>query len=216
LGQLTTYLTQVRRLLHDPNAQNFSDAELTDYINAARRRVASDTYCLRQLDPGINILQGVESYPINSTVHSQFQGRVVGVIGIDLYWGNTRYPMFYAPWTAFSRNMRFYSQMQTRPTVFTRQGALTIYVGYTPDQNYVTDWDIAIYPNPLVNDSSTEELVVPYLDVVQFWAAHLAKYKEQAMGESDIFETKYKKELARAARSFQLFVSNPVNFFNQP
>lgn len=212
MGQLSTYLTQVRQLLHDANGQMWPDAELTGYINLARRRVASDTYCLRQLDPGINLVTGTERYVINSTVHGTFQGRVVAIIGIDLYWGNTRYPLFYAPWTTFSSNMRCWTAMLQRPTVFTRQGALSVYVGYTPDQNYLTDWDLAVTPLDLVSDSSAEELVPPFVDIVQWWAAHLAKFKQQALGEAEIFETKYKKEVFAAQRAFQTFVSNPINF----
>ena len=212
MGQLSTYLTQVRQLLHDANGQMWPDAELTGYINLARRRVAQDTYCLRQLDTGVTLTTGQERYPINATVDATFQGRVVAVIGIDLYWGNTRYPLYYSPWTKFSLNMRFWTTMTQRPTVFTRQGALTVYVGYAPDQNYVTDWDIAITPMDLVSDATVEELVPPYVDIVQWWAAHLAKYKEQALGEAEIFETKYKKEVLNAQRSFQLFVSNPMDF----
>lgn len=211
MGQLSTYLTQVRQLLHDPNGQMWPDSELTGYINLARRRVARDTYCLRQLDTGVTLVTGQERYVIDSTVSATYQGRVVAIIGIDLYWGNTRYPLWYAPWTVFSRNMRMWTQMQQRPTVFTRQGALTVYVGYTPDQNYVTDWDIAIVPMDLVNDSTVEELVPPFVDIVQWWAAHLAKFKEQAMGEAEIFQTKYKQEVLNAQRSFQLFVNNPLN-----
>lgn len=211
MGQLSTYLTQVRQLLHDPNGQMWPDSELTGYINLARRRVARDTYCLRQLDTGVTLVTGQERYVIDSTVSATYQGRVVAIIGIDLYWGNTRYPLWYAPWTVFSRNMRMWTQMLQRPTVFTRQGALTVYVGYTPDQNYVTDWDIAIVPMDLVNDSTVEELVPPFVDIVQWWTAHLAKFKEQAMGEAEIFQTKYKQEVLNAQRSFQLFVSNPLN-----
>lgn len=210
MGQLSTYITQVRQLLHDANGQMWPDAELTGYINLARRRVAQDTYCLRQLDTGLTLTTGQERYVVNSIVSAGFQGRVCAVIGIDLYWGNTRYPMWYAPWTKFSLQMRFWTQMRQRPTVFTRQGALTVYVGYTPDQDYVTDWDLAVTPMDLVNDSTVEELVPPFVDIVQWWAAHLAKFKEQALGEAEIFETKYKKEVLNANRSFQLFVSNPL------
>lgn len=212
MALLSTYITQVRQLLHDANGQMWPDAELTGYINAARRRVAQDTYCLRQLDTGIALVTGTERYVVNSTVSASFQNRVCAIIGIDLYWGNTRYPLWYAPWSTFTRNMRFWTAMRQRPTVFTRQGALTVYVGYSPDQDYVTDWDLAVVPADLISDSSIDELVPPFIDLVQWWAAHLAKFKEQALGEAEIFETKYKKEALNAQRSFQLFVNNPVNF----
>ena len=43
---LSTYITQVRRLLHDVNANFWTDPELTDYINEARNRLVRDTGCL--------------------------------------------------------------------------------------------------------------------------------------------------------------------------
>ncbi len=49
MATLSSYLTEVRRLLHDANANFWSDAELTDNINDARERVVRDTGCLRSL-----------------------------------------------------------------------------------------------------------------------------------------------------------------------
>lgn len=211
MGALNTYLSQVRLLTHDPNDQMWSAQVKTDYINLARRRVAGDSYCLRQLDTGLILTANVEKYPINSTVSATFRGRVVAVIGIDLYWGNTRYPLFYASWSAFSRQMRFWQSMRQRPTVFTRQGALNVYVGYTPDQNYTSDWDLAVYPLDLASDSDPEELVEPYIDIVQWWAAHLCMFNKQAFGEADAFEAKYRREINNAGAQFQRFVTQPFN-----
>jgi len=49
MATLNSYITEVRRLLHDANGNFYSDSELTDYINGARDRVARDTGCLRKL-----------------------------------------------------------------------------------------------------------------------------------------------------------------------
>jgi hypothetical protein len=46
---LSGYITQVRRLLHDANANFYTDQQLTDYINAARARTVRDTGCLRSI-----------------------------------------------------------------------------------------------------------------------------------------------------------------------
>ena len=46
---LSGYITQVRYLLHDANANFYTDSQLTDYINAARERVVRDTGCLREV-----------------------------------------------------------------------------------------------------------------------------------------------------------------------
>ena len=59
MATLSSYITEVQRLLHDANAVFWSTAELTDYINDARERVARDTGCLRTLQ--------ISSTPISST-----------------------------------------------------------------------------------------------------------------------------------------------------
>jgi len=46
---LSGYITEVRRLLHDANANFYTDQQLTDYINAARNRLVRDTGCLRTI-----------------------------------------------------------------------------------------------------------------------------------------------------------------------
>ena len=49
MASLSSYITEVRRLLHDANGVFWDNAELTDYINDARERVVRDTGCLRTL-----------------------------------------------------------------------------------------------------------------------------------------------------------------------
>jgi len=49
VATLNTYITEVRRLLHDANGNFYSDSQLTDYINSARERAVRDTGCLREI-----------------------------------------------------------------------------------------------------------------------------------------------------------------------
>ena len=49
MATLSTYLTQVQRLLHDANNNFYSQSQLTDYINEARRRTVRDTGALREI-----------------------------------------------------------------------------------------------------------------------------------------------------------------------
>lgn len=49
---LTAYLDQARRLLHDPNAQAYSTADLTVFVNIARRQIAAEGQCVRLLLSG--------------------------------------------------------------------------------------------------------------------------------------------------------------------
>jgi hypothetical protein len=199
---LTNYITQVRRLLHDPNGALWSDSELTDYINDGRNRVCQDTKCLRQVT-SVTLTAGVEQYTITTLADSAgLAPRIVDVMGIDLYWGSTRYSLSYAAWTVFNANLRYWQNMQQRPIAFTRMGGLQVFFGPVPDQAYLTDWTVAINPNPLVTDATVEEIPVPFTESIRYWAAYQAKFKEQAMGEANIFENEYRKRLLMNQRSF--------------
>lgn len=62
------YITQVRNLIHDPNASDFSDTTLLGFINQARTRVALDTQCVQTYIAGLNTIANQEQYPINGFV----------------------------------------------------------------------------------------------------------------------------------------------------
>jgi len=49
VATLSSYITQVRRLLHDANGNFYTDQQLTDYINEARERTVRDTGALREV-----------------------------------------------------------------------------------------------------------------------------------------------------------------------
>lgn len=65
---LQTYLTQVQRLVHDLTNASYSQSELTDYINEAREDVALDMHCVRTLVTGVQLMTGVEIYPVNGAI----------------------------------------------------------------------------------------------------------------------------------------------------
>jgi hypothetical protein len=207
---LTNYIKQVRRLLHDPNASFWSDADLTDYINDGRNRVAQDTKCLRQILSNIALVAGQEQYII-ATI-AAIGPQIVDVMGINVYWGSTRYALDYLPWTIFDAQLRYWQNLQQRPIAYTRMGALTVYFGPTPDQAYNSDWIVAINPPPLVNDATVEAIPAPFTESVQFWAAYMAKFQEQAMGEANIFMSEYTKRLGMNQRSFMTrVIPQPYN-----
>lgn len=206
--RLSTYITDVRLLLHDLNGQFWSNAELTSYINKARNRVAQDTKCLRQIISGYALTAGQEQYQI-SALPVNYATRVIDVMSIDLYWGNARNPLSYMAWTVFSARLRFWQNYLQQPIAFTRMGALSVYFGPVPDQAYLTDWIVAVNPVPLTDDT-LDEIPVPFEVPVPYYAAYLAKFKEQAMGEAKIFEGEYRKNLMNIARSFSTrVIPNP-------
>ena len=204
---LTTYITQVQRLLHDTSAQYWSTAELTDYINEARNRVCKDTRCLRQLATNITLTNGVEQYTL-STIQGLLPSTLTGytivdIMGITIYWGTTRIKLAYLPWTRFDAQFRYWQTMQSRPVCFSRLGITSVYVGPIPDQNYVSDWDVNLIPPPLTTDSTPEPITEPWNTGIKYYAAYLAKFREQALQEAEAFLEMYKRHILVETKAWQ-------------
>lgn len=191
MSALSDYITECRRLLHDATGAFYSDQELTDDINIARNRLVRDTGCLRELQTGAAILNQ-EVYSLDDLPYGS---KTYDVLNINLYWGNTRVPMRYLPWTQFNAELRFWQNYVGRPIAFSMYGQRKYYLSPVPDQNYVTELDTIIAPNDLVDDSSIEQIPLEFTGPVAFYACHQAKYKEQAFGESEIFKQEYIKKV---------------------
>jgi hypothetical protein len=257
---LQGYLTQVRYLLHDAQANFYTNDQLIGYINSARERVVRDTGCLRTVQvsqtpctpvaggsnpviwsSGLSVATGsyvfsniyiykvvsggvlgstVPPYPsatyiypptttfTDGTATLQYAGPcevinyaalpsgllTLDVLNINLYWGNSRIPLRYLPWTDFNAQLRYWQNNVQRPICFSIYGQSQIYVGPVPDQAYVIDLDTVILPTTMVNLADTDTINDPYDTVVQFYAAHLAKYYEQSFGEAEIYLQQYKQK----------------------
>ena len=120
--------------------------------------------------------------------------QTLDIININLYWGNSRIPLRYLPWSDFNAQLRYWQNNVQRPICFSIYGQSQIYVGPVPDQAYVIDLDTVILPTAMVNLTDTDTINDPYDTVVQFYAAHLAKYYEQSFGEAEIYLQQYKQK----------------------
>jgi hypothetical protein len=257
---LQGYITQVRYLLHDAQANFYTNDQLIGYINSARERVVRDTGCLRTIQvsqtpappvaggsnpviwsAGLTVATGSYVFS-NIYIYEVVTGGVLGstsppypsanyiyppstsftdgtatlqyagpcevinfaalpqglltldVININLYWGNSRIPMRYLPWSDFNAQLRYWQNNVQRPICFSIYGQSQIYVGPVPDQAYVIDLDTVILPTVMVNLTDADTIIDPYDSVVQFYAAHLAKYYEQSFGEAEIYLQQYKQK----------------------
>lgn len=258
---LQGYITEVRRLLHDANANFYTNSQLTDYINAARARIVRDTGCLRSIQTistpctpvaggaapviwsaGLTVNTGdyvfsniyiysvvsggvlgstVPPYPSGTSVYPpstpftdgtatlQYAGncekinyaalpeslRTLDVLNINLYWGNSRIPLRYLPWTDFNARLRYWQNYVGTPIAFSVYGQSTIYIGPIPDQSYTLDLDTVLLPVDLVNLSDVDTIDDPYTSPVKFYAAYTAKYYEQSFGEAEIYLGQYKQQV---------------------
>ena len=266
MATLSSYITEVQRLLHDANSVFWSTQELTDYINDARERVARDTGCLRTLQitatpisstgvpatvwtAGATVTAGqflfnnvfiyevtvsgvlsstAPPYPASGytfppstpftdgTATLQYSGpaeiipyatiatgTTLDILNVNVYWGNSRIPLRYLPWSNFNAQLRYWQNYVGRPVCFSVYGQNTIYIGPVPDQAYVVEIDSTILPTALLssNPNVTDQIQDPYTTPVAFYAAYKAKYKEQSYGEAEIYKQEYAKQIQAVLNS---------------
>jgi hypothetical protein len=266
MATLSSYITEVQRLLHDANSVFWSTSELTDYINDARERVARDTGCLRTLQitatpisstgvpatvwtagatvtAGQFIFNNIFIYEVvtggvlsttpppypasgytfppstpftDGTATLQYSGPVevipygvistgttLDILNVNVYWGNSRIPLRYLPWSNFNAQLRYWQNYVGRPVCFSVYGQNTIYVGPVPDQAYVVEIDSTILPTALslATPNANDQIQDPYTTPVAFYAAYKAKYKEQSYGEAEIYKQEYAKQIQAVLNS---------------
>ena len=109
------------------------------------------------------------------------------VLNINIFWGNSRYPLSYLPWTQFNAQLRYWQNYIGRPVAFSVFGQNQIYISPVPDQSYIMELDTTVLPLPLVNGGDVDTIIDPYTTPVAYYAAYTAKFKEQSYGESEIY-----------------------------
>lgn len=188
---LAQYITQCRRLLHDANANFWSDQELTDYINDARNKLVRDTGCLRTIQTSATVTNQ-ETYTFASLPQGD---QTMDIINLNLYWGSTRIPLRYLPWTDFNAQLRYWQNYYGRPVAYSMYGPQTFYLGPVPDEVYTMELDTVIEPTALVNAADTDTIPDIWTSPVAFYACYTAKFKEQSYGEAEIFNQQYMKKV---------------------
>lgn len=176
---LAQYITQCRRLLHDANANFWSDQELTDYINDARNKLVRDTGCLRTIQTSATVTNQ-ETYTFASLPQGD---QTMDIINLNLYWGSTRIPLRYLPWTDFNAQLRYWQNYYGRPVAYSMYGPQTFYLGPVPDEVYTMELDTVIEPTALVNATDTDTIPDIWTSPVAFYACYTAKFKEQSYGD---------------------------------
>ena len=189
---LSDYITDTRRLLHDVNGNFWTDAELTSYINEGRANTVRDSGCKRVLQ-SYTLTVGVETIPFSSLPQGN---NTLDILNINLYWGDSRWPMYYMAWTDFNAQLRFWQNYNGRPIGFSMYGYKTIYIGPKPDQTYTVELDTVVLPTDLVSGADPDtDIPDPFTECVPFFAAYMAKFQEQSYGEAEIFKQQYTKEV---------------------
>lgn len=112
---------------------------------------------------------------------------ILDILSLTSIWGDERIVHEWMPFTMFQTFCRQYVNQFDVPSIFTmHQGTLQFYLFQIPDQAYQLEMDFITLPNPLVNLNDVDaQVIAPYNDAVQFFAAHLCLASLQNYGYAD-------------------------------
>src|SRR3990167_4686473 len=187
---LSTLLTELRRLLHDPDDRYWSQADKTAALNTAMQQRDRDTGGNRVLISETLVI-GTSTYPFSGLTNDQ----VYDVINIWVQYAGGRVRMNPLAYSALTERYRPWINYQGIPEAWARYGPTDVVVGPTPSLAYVTEWDCCVYSPPLVNLTDADPLPYPYPDPVPYYAAYLSKLNERDFGEAEQFLSLYRLRL---------------------
>ena len=202
---LLDYLTDVQRLLHDSSFNFWSQQELYDYINKARKIVAAETLCTRVLAT-IDVVVATSvmeaSYPFVYLIENRI---VTDVLDVLLQYSATQnFPLVYRSFDDAKRTALWQYQQPGTPSHYTILNRNVIILTW-PSQAYLNSiFDCALQPINLVeaidsNQADVEaDLPFPYTECVGFYAAYLAKLKDQRRQEAEDFMKDYQRRKFQA------------------
>ena len=128
----------------------------------------------------------------NGTI-GYINANTLDILSVIAIWGNFRIPLGYMPFTELTAKLRMWTTWQQRPAAFSVFGQQTLYIAPLPDQIYIGEMDSVILPNPLIDNTTVEQIAYPFTSPVPYYAARLAKIKEQSFSEAEMFMQMYKK-----------------------
>lgn len=147
------------------------------------------------------------------------------ILSITVIWGDQRIIFEWMPFTMFQTFCRQYTNQFNVPNVFTmHQGIQQAFLFQIPDEAYTMEWDVITIPNPLVNLTDVDtQIIAPWNDAVQFFAAHLCIASLQNYQMADYWYSgnprspgKYDVRIKQLpATSFSRRIYNPYRTFSK-
>lgn len=139
------------------------------------------------------------------------------IMNITPLWGNLAPPLNYQPWTEFNARMRVLRSNLQRPCVWSRYGTSggTAFVQPIPDQTYPAEFDTAILPDDLTDDTTPDTIAFPYTSPPAYYAAWKAKLNQQQFNEAQSFLNDYRRKVLEAQASVQMRrIPNPYGGYS--
>src|ERR1700723_1026716 len=211
---LTSYLGQVESLLDDFGNVEYTQANLTTYINDARVQIAGASESIRS-EVTLTLAASTQVYPFSAAtaLPSGVQGIIAArMLRIQTIPSDPGPPLVPASWRRLEqRSWEWFatyrlSQSVTtlgQPTMVTQLNpgvSGTLWFDPVPDIAYVTAIDAVGYPAALVDDTTVEALSYPWTEAVQYYAAYLALLNSQRRADADAMFSRYTEFETRATQ----------------
>ena len=202
---LSTYRTDARRILHDPNGDTFSDTTLNAFINEALPKRDRITLCNRALQTLVLTPATDGPYAFSALSNT----RTFDVIGINVIFNGVRYVLSRRSFTMLNVRVRQLSpSWQDIPVVYAVYGT-SVYFGPSPSLAYTTEWDTAVYSATLTNDTDDDGISYPFTEPVKYYVAALAKLNERRWEAHDMFMDKFDRTCLELTQATRGIVANP-------
>jgi hypothetical protein len=134
-----------------------------------------------------------------ATAQATMFNNVFNVLSISYIWGNQRYMLRYRSFTMFQAYMRSQLFFNQRGLIWTIQEQMgLVLIQPPPDQPYISEWDVLCLPMALINPGDIDTQVVPpYSDAVQYYAAYLCLMKLQNFEQAEFMLKLYSARVPR-------------------
>lgn len=209
---LNLYLARTKQLLQNPSApsQLYSDADLQNWINQARKQLAGESQSIRVLGT-IDTVIGQRPYDFSGiNTGASIATGVQGPLRIEqmVYAVGTGYQWFRArPWAwFFSFKLSNPAPASGPPAVWSQYGqgsTGSFYLDPIPDFVYTLTVDTVCLPIDLVDNVTVEAIPPLWQDAVSYFAAYLALLSAQSaqrQGDADRMIQRYTEFVDRARR----------------
>lgn len=122
--------------------------------------------------------------------------KIFDVVGLNLIYIAQRVVLLQFSFTKLNVFKRPWVPYQAIPEGWCRYGTSQVIIGPQPSLNYLTEWDCAMYSEPLVNLTDTDPVPFPYtIRLVPKYACYLAKMNERQYDEANLFLQSYMQEV---------------------
>jgi len=183
---LQTYLAATRRLLHDANADYWSDADLILDINSAVKQRDLWSGGSRSYQSNIPLTAGQDQYQLPSLFPALAAKTILDVISVWLIYGATRVQLDNPSFDDLQRRFRPWNTFVNRPAAFARYGAQGLFIAPAPSTPYTIDADLVVLSVTLANLTDADPLPFPYTEPIPYWAAYYAKINSRRYDEADV------------------------------